>query len=80
MVVVKYNKAWPEDFMKIKEELIKIISVPAHIEHVGSTSIPGMNAKPIIDIDVGLKNWSDFEAVKNALAEIGYKQIGRAVV
>lgn len=76
MVVVKYDKNWPEDFMKIKEELIKIISVPAHIEHVGSTSIPGMNAKPIIDIDVGLKNWSDFEAVKNALAEIGYKHEG----
>ena len=76
MVVVEYDKEWPQDFLKIKTELQKAITVMSNIQHVGSTSIPGMKAKPIIDIDVGLENWSDFEAVKRALAEIGYEHEG----
>ena len=76
MVVVEYDKEWPQDFLKIKTELQKAITVMSNIQHVGSTSIPGMKAKPIIDIDVGLENWSDFEAVKRALAEIGYEYEG----
>lgn len=76
MVVVEYNKEWPQDFLKIKAELQKAITVMSNIQHVGSTSIPGMKAKPIIDIDVGLENWDDFEAVKTALAKIGYEHEG----
>ena len=76
MVVVEYVKEWPQDFLKIKTELQKAITVMSNIQHVGSTSIPGMKAKPIIDIDVGLENWSDFEKVKKALASIGYEHEG----
>lgn len=66
MVVVEYVKEWPQDFLKIKTELQKAITVMSNIQHVGSTSIPGMKAKSIIDIDVGLENWSDFEALKKS--------------
>ena len=76
MVVVEYDKNWPSDFEKIKKEIEKAIVEPAVIEHVGSTSIPGMKAKPIIDIDVGLNNWADFEKVKKDLAAIGYVHEG----
>ena len=76
MVVVEYVKEWTQDFLKIKTELQKAITVMSNIQHVGSTSIPGMKAKPIIDIDVGLEKWSDFEAVKRALASIGYEHEG----
>ena len=76
MVVVEYNNNWPQDFLKIKNELLRVIKGPCLIEHVGSTSIPGMNAKPIIDIDVGLKNWNDFEKIKLELAAIGYVHEG----
>ena len=77
MVVVEYVKEWPQDFLKIKTELQKAITVMSNIQHVGSsTSIPGMKAKPIIDINVGLEKWSDFEAVKRALASIGYEHEG----
>lgn len=55
MVVVEYVKEWSQDFLKIKTELQKAITVMSNIQHVGSTSIPGMKAKPIIDIDVGLE-------------------------
>ena len=76
MVIINYDKKWPQDFLKIKNELMKVLTIPCQVQHVGSTSIPGMKAKPIIDIDVGLENWSDFEAVKSALAEIGYEHEG----
>ena len=76
MVVENYDEKWPGDFLKIKEELLKVITVPCKVEHVGSTSIPGMKAKPIIDIDVGLESWDDFEKAKSALASIGYEHEG----
>ncbi len=76
MVLVEYKKDWPQHFLKIKAELLKVLTIPCQVQHVGSTSIPGMKAKPIIDIDVGLEKWSDFEAVKKALAEIGYEHEG----
>jgi GrpB-like predicted nucleotidyltransferase (UPF0157 family) len=76
IVVVEYDKKWPDDFLKIKSELQKAITVTSNIQHVGSTSIPGMKAKPIIDIDVGLENRGDFEMVKSELASIGYLHEG----
>ena len=76
MVVIEYDINWPNGFLKIKNELNKVLTVQSVVEHVGSTSIPGMKAKPIIDIDVGLDNWDDFETVKMELAKIGYKHEG----
>jgi len=76
MVVFEYDINWPNCFLKIKNELNKVLTVQSVVEHVGSTSIPGMKAKPIIDIDVGLENWDDFETVKMELAKIGYKHEG----
>lgn len=76
IVVVEYDKKWPDDFLKIKGQLQKVLIMPCQVQHVGSTSIPGMKAKPIIDIDVGLENWGDFEKVKKALASIGYDHEG----
>ena len=59
IIVVRYQKEWPEQFQKIKEELesdyadfgCKYVA----IEHIGSTSVPGQRAKPVIDIHVIVK-------------------------
>lgn len=53
-VVEQYNPEWPEQFEKIKPELENHLRGVEYlsIEHVGSTSVPGLAAKPIIDIDV----------------------------
>lgn len=61
MVIVNYDKKCTDDFLKIKDQLQKVLTVQCKVQHVGSTSIPGMKAKPIIDIDVGLENWGNFE-------------------
>jgi GrpB-like predicted nucleotidyltransferase (UPF0157 family) len=76
MIVVEYDEKWPECFNSIKNELLKVIKVPCEVQHVGSTSVYGMIAKPVIDIDVALDNWKDFCCVKNELSKIGYAHEG----
>jgi len=77
VVVVPYDARWKAEFERIKKELSPIIddSVLA-IEHVGSTSVEGLAAKPIIDIDIVIKNYNFFEEIKSKLAQIGYTHEG----
>lgn len=54
ITVLEYDPAWAVAFQRIKGSLLATLeSIPvSSIEHVGSTSIPGLTAKPIIDIDI----------------------------
>ena len=73
VTVLPYDRAWKSAFEKIKEELDQAIGdLILGIEHVGSTSVEGMSAKPCIDIDVIIQDYSVFDAVVSGLAEIGY--------
>ncbi len=73
VVVVPYNAAWKSDFEAIKSEIISAIGdMIIGVEHVGSTSVEGMSAKPCIDIDLIIEDYSVFEAVVESLATIGY--------
>ena len=72
MVVEKYNPKWPEQFRELKEFFEKNTTEYISIEHVGSTSIPGMNAKPIIDIDIVVEDAAQFLKLKEELLKIGY--------
>ena len=76
MVVEKYNPKWVEQFQTLKEFLEKNVTEYISIEHVGSTSIPGMNAKPIIDIDVVVEDAAQFLKLKDELSKIGYVHEG----
>ena len=73
VVVLPYDVAWQSAFEKIKGEIEEAIGdLIIGIEHVGSTSIEGMSAKPCIDIDVIIKDYSVFAAVVEGLKAIGY--------
>ena len=73
VIVVPYDKLWDEAFHKIKNEIeSKIGDLIIAIEHVGSTAVEGMSAKPCIDLDVIIKDYSVFEEVVLRLHEIGY--------
>ena len=73
VIVEPYNEAWEQAFDKIKNEIEAAIGdLILGVEHVGSTSVEGMWAKPCIDIDVIIKDYSVFDAVVNKLAAIGY--------
>ncbi len=73
VVVLPYDTAWKSDFEKIKNEIEKVLGDKIiAIEHVGSTSVAGLSAKPCIDIDVVIKDYSVFGAVAMGLEAIGY--------
>ncbi|MBN9391676.1 MAG: GrpB family protein [Chloroflexi bacterium] len=76
IVVVSYDEGWPLEFEKIRAELLRVLgdNVVA-IEHVGSTSVPGLWAKPVIDLDIVIED-TLFETVKARLASLGYKHEG----
>ena len=71
--VLPYDKTWKSDFEEIKTEIENAIGdFIIGIEHVGSTSVEGMSAKPCIDLDVIIKDYSVFAAVVRKLESIGY--------
>lgn len=73
VIVLPYDRAWRSDFEKIKAEIETALKdLIIDIEHVGSTSVEGMSAKPCIDIDVVIGDYSVFDEVVGRLAEIGY--------
>lgn len=76
MVIQKYNPKWEEDFLEIKGFLEKNVTEYISIEHVGSTSVPGMNAKPVIDIDVVVEDRDQFLRLKVQLEKLGYVHEG----
>jgi GrpB-like predicted nucleotidyltransferase (UPF0157 family) len=75
-LVEKYKPEWPSWFEEIKAYLgEKISQLCIQIEHVGSTSVPGMTAKPIIDMILVIES-QDFEKIKGLLVERGYYHEG----
>ena len=77
VIVLPYDKSWKSAFEEIKEEIESAIGdLILGIEHVGSTSVEGMSAKPCIDIDVIIKDYSVFDVVVDKLEMIGYTHEG----
>ena len=71
--VLPYDKAWKSEFEQIKCEISAALgSLIIGIEHVGSTAVAGMSAKPCIDIDVVIRDYSVFDDIVRRLEDIGY--------
>lgn len=70
----EYNPEWPVLFEKEKEQVIKVLSdIPHQIHHTGSTSIPGLGAKPVIDILLGINSYSGLKDIIPILTQIGFE-------
>lgn len=77
VIVVPYDEAWKSAFEEIKKELEQVIGdLIIGIEHVGSTSVEGLSAKPCIDIDIIIKDYSIFDTIVSRLETIGYTHEG----
>jgi GrpB-like predicted nucleotidyltransferase (UPF0157 family) len=79
IVVVEYDPGWPDRFELLRREYAEAMAaagVPVvAIEHVGSTSVPGLAAKPIIDCDVVVAQ-PDVAAASNVLVSLGFAPEG----
>lgn len=73
VVVLPYDARWKSDYKSIKTEIEAAIgNLIVGIEHVGSTSVEGLSAKPCIDIDIIIQDEAVFNAVVKELEKIGY--------
>ncbi len=73
VAVLPYDEKWKSDFRQIKQELLAAAAdLIMAVEHVGSTSVEGMSAKPCIDIDVVIKDYRVFDEIVDRLMSIGY--------
>ncbi len=73
VVILPYDQGWESGFKAIRAELADALgNLILGIEHVGSTSVEGLSAKPCIDLDVIIRDYSVFDPVVRKLAAIGY--------
>jgi GrpB-like predicted nucleotidyltransferase (UPF0157 family) len=77
MLIQKYTSNWTKDFADLKREIENGLNgLECRIEHVGSTSVPNLASKPIIDIDIIYSNQTDLKKIKLELKNIGYYHNG----
>ena len=77
IIIKKYNPQWPEIYQAEKEKIVDIINKNwlLSINHIGSTAIPGIMAKPTIDILIEVSELFDKEAFIERFRTIGYHYI-----
>jgi GrpB-like predicted nucleotidyltransferase (UPF0157 family) len=77
IIIEQYNPQWPQQFDAIRLRIAPVLDrFATAIEHIGSTAVPGLAAKPIIDIDVLLKSARDVPRVTAKLTAVGYQHQG----
>lgn len=76
--LAEYSDDWPQQFRDYKLMLLRRIGACVlAVEHIGSTAIPGLTAKPEIDMLVSVKKLSDIERCIDNLADIGFDYFPR---
>jgi GrpB-like predicted nucleotidyltransferase (UPF0157 family) len=73
LVLSEYQDTWPRQFQQVAEQLLANVPLPgARLEHIGSTSVPGLCAKPVLDLLLGVSTLKEAEAAIPALAFAGF--------
>ena len=71
--IEKHNPNWKNDFLALKKKIETALSeFSPVIEHIGSTSVPDLSAKPVIDILVGLQAESDLDKIVEPMMTAGF--------
>lgn len=75
--IVAYDPQWPQIFARLRDTIAASLGpLATTIEHVGSTAVPGLAAKPIIDLIAVLDTWADLPPVITTLRTLGYHPQG----
>lgn len=72
IIIEDYNPEWENEFNLLKRALVEHIYDNLIVEHVGSTSVKGLAAKSIIDIDIIIKSMKDLDDLAEKLESLGY--------
>jgi GrpB-like predicted nucleotidyltransferase (UPF0157 family) len=74
IVIADYDELWPERFAKERARVLSALGGAAlRVEHIGSTAVPALAAKPIIDVLVTVADPEDEAPVRSALESQGYE-------
>ena len=74
VIVTKYNPQWPALYEEEKARILGLIGDKVvALEHVGSTAVPGLGAKPIIDIMVTIHRLANAEGCIRPHTVLGYR-------
>lgn len=77
VIISPYSPQWPLDFEALRAKIWPVVAQhAAAIEHVGSTAVPGLCAKSIIDLDIIVGDEERMAGVMESLAGIGYRHVG----
>jgi GrpB-like predicted nucleotidyltransferase (UPF0157 family) len=75
VVIVPYDERWPAFYEAARAELAASLGDAVAIEHVGSTAVPGLAGKPIVDIMVGVPSLAHGQPLVDAVVGLGYEYI-----
>lgn len=74
VIIEPYNHSWPKLYNEIRCQIVSELgSAIQRIDHIGSTAVVGLSAKPIIDIQISVSDLDNIEEVISGLQEIGYE-------
>jgi GrpB-like predicted nucleotidyltransferase (UPF0157 family) len=77
VLIVDYDPHWPDLFEELRAPVVAALGdLIVCVEHVGSTAVPGLAAKPIIDMDVVVPSVADIPEAIRRLAILGYVHRG----
>lgn len=76
VIIVEYDPEWPNHYESERARIMEAVGGEiGAIEHIGSTSVPGIYAKPIIDIMAAVKDSEAADGLLSTLSEIGYDDV-----
>jgi GrpB-like predicted nucleotidyltransferase (UPF0157 family) len=75
VVIADPDPRWSAGFETQRARLAEVLPAGARVEHVGSTSVPGLGAKPIVDILVGVERLADVERCIPEIEALGYEYV-----
>lgn len=79
--LVPYSQDWPRQFDLERDRIVAALGIPhAAIEHIGSTAVPGLLAKPVVDMMLGLREYPPPDLLIDAVIALGYEDCGEAGV
>jgi GrpB-like predicted nucleotidyltransferase (UPF0157 family) len=72
--IVEYDPLWPARYEEMRTRLAHVLGAQAlRIEHVGSTAVPGLPAKPVVDIQVSVPDVEDDDAFRGLIESLGFR-------